>query len=85
MTEKNGVQQTSLKRLVTPGLLAVMLCGAVFPFNSPSTMQVGKVDRRPHLTEYPVTDPAEQSQRPPESRHQTQLEHTWVFTPGVSL
>lgn len=48
-------------------------------------MQVGKVDRRPHLTEYPVADPAEQSQRPPESRHQTQLEHTGVFTPEISL
>lgn len=51
--------------------------------NLPSTVQVGKVDGPPHFTEYLVTDPAEQRQRPPDPRDQAQLEHTWVFTPAA--
>lgn len=47
-------------------------------------MQVGKVDRWPHFTEYPVTDPAKQSQRPPDPWDQAKLEHPWVFTPAMT-
>lgn len=33
----------------------------------PCTMKIRKVNRRPHLTENPVADPAQQSQSPPET------------------
>lgn len=45
-------------------------------------MQVWEVDRRPHLTEDPVTKPAEEGQGPPQAREEAQLEHTEILTPG---